>query len=188
MTRVLALVSLALVLMLCAADAWPRHHGARAAQTQDNYSFSRDDRYPTGFGTDTSGHSYGISPLLPRLSGRGVSLGSLPFALSSKAQEIVSACGSTIISACRPGARVRGSGHSSLHASCRAVDIKGNPSCIYSHLASWPGGVSTDYSAVGHVHFSYAPGGAEWGARFAHHGGGRHHYAHRHHRQRLARG
>jgi hypothetical protein len=58
----------------------------------------------------------------------------------------------------------------SLHASGRAIDIAGNPGCIYRHLAGWPGGYSTDYGRVGHVHVSL--GGREDGLRFVH-GGGR---------------
>jgi hypothetical protein len=95
--------------------------------------------------------------------------------LAAKAREIVAGCGSTVISGWRPGARIAGSGHASLHASGRAVDIKGNPHCIYSHLQGWPGGYSVDYGAVQHVHVSL--GGFEDGLRFAHNGS-----HHRHHR------
>jgi hypothetical protein len=63
---------------------------------------------------------------------------------------------------------VKGTRLISLHASGRAVDISGNPKCIYRALAGWPGGYSTDYARIRHVHISYAPGGREWGARFAH--------------------
>jgi hypothetical protein len=88
--------------------------------------------------------------------------------LEAKAHEIVSNCGSTIISEFRRGARIAGSGHASMHASGRAVDIKGNPKCIYSHLQGWPGGYSVDYGSVQHVHISL--GGFEDGVRFSHHG------------------
>lgn len=107
-------------------------------------------------------------------------LSGFPSPLVAKVREIESACGARVISAYRPGARVRGSGRMSLHASRRAVDMSGNPSCIYARLRSWPGGVSSDYGRVRHVHFSYSPNGAEWGARFAHYGGRkfrRHRYA-----------
>jgi hypothetical protein len=87
--------------------------------------------------------------------------------LAAKAQEIASQCGSRVVSGFRPGARVAGSGHPSLHASGRAVDISGNPRCIYSHLRGWPGGYSIDYGAVRHVHVSL--GGREDGVRFRHH-------------------
>lgn len=63
----------------------------------------------------------------------------------------------------------------SLHASGNAVDMQGNPTCIYAHLHGWPGGYSTDYSRVRHVHISYdAAGGREMGLRFAHGGGHKH--------------
>ena len=89
-------------------------------------------------------------------------------ALAAKAREIVSACGSRVVSGVRH-TRVAGSGRMSLHASGRAVDLAGNPSCIYAHLRGWPGGYSTDYATApggAHVHFSL--GGREDGLRFAH--------------------
>lgn len=93
--------------------------------------------------------------------------------LAQKAREIQSACASRVISAVRY-TRIAGTGgRLSLHASGRAVDIAGNPSCIYAHLRGWPGGVSVDYGRVKHVHVSYAPGGAEWGMRFNHYRGGK---------------
>lgn len=102
--------------------------------------------------------------------GRGqVSLAGVVAPLAEKAREIVSACGSSVISALR-NTRVRGSGRISLHASGHAVDIRGNPTCIYAHLQGWPGGYSIDYRRrdIQHVHISYSPDGREWGARFAH--------------------
>ena len=110
------------------------------------------------------------------------SRGGLPSELAAKVDEIASACpGFKAISTCRPGAKIAGTNHTSLHASCRAADIAGGSwSCAYSHLASWPGGVSTDAERMQHIHISYAPGGQEWGARFRH-GGGSVRYAHRHH-------
>jgi len=110
-----------------------------------------------------------------------LSLAGFPSPLVAKVEEICKDCGSRIASAFRPGAVIAGTNHPSLHASKRAVDVSGNPSCIYHHLAGWPGGYTTDYGRMGHVHISYAPGGPEWGARFAH-GGSGHRYAWRHHR------
>lgn len=92
-------------------------------------------------------------------------------ALAAKTREIVGSCGSVVISG-RRHTRVAGSGHWSLHASGRAVDLRGNPACIYARLRGWPGGYSTDYARVRHVHVSI--GGREAGLRFAH-GGRRHH-------------
>jgi hypothetical protein len=98
---------------------------------------------------------------------RSLSLVGVTPVLAGKARQIVSACGSTIIST------VSGRGHRSNHPIGRAVDMRGNPSCIYAHLKGWPGGYSIDYAAVQHVHISYNPGGQEWGLHFAH-GGGHH--------------
>jgi hypothetical protein len=97
---------------------------------------------------------------------RSVSLEGVTPVLAAKAREIEATCGSVIISAIskRP---IR-----SNHPSGRAVDVEGNPGCVYALLKDWPGGYSTDYAAVRHVHISYNPGGQEWGIRFAH---GQHH-------------
>jgi hypothetical protein len=101
--------------------------------------------------------------------GGSVSLAGVVGPLASKAQQIVASCGSRIVSGFRAGG-----GHSH-HSTGNAVDLQGNPSCIYSMLRGWPGGVTTDYASApggAHVHVSYAPGGREWGLRFAHRGGG----------------
>ena len=98
-----------------------------------------------------------------------VSLAGIVAPLKAKAEEIVAACGSRVVSAYRPGARIP-TGRLSNHARHRAVDLQGNPSCIYRHLKGWPGGYSTDYSSApggAHVHISYNRN-MEWGARFAH--------------------
>src|SRR5437016_3493319 len=97
-------------------------------------------------------------------SWNSVGLGGISGTLAAKVSEIVASCGSTVISGFRGGAHIAGSGHASLHASGRAVDIKGNPGCIYSHLQGWPGGYSVDYGSVQHVHISL--GGFEDGIRF----------------------
>jgi hypothetical protein len=95
-------------------------------------------------------------------AGRSVSLAGVTPVLVAKTREIMSSCGSIVVSAVarRP--------NRSNHPIGRAVDLVGNPTCIYAHLKGWPGGYSTDYSAVRHVHISYNPGGQEWGVRFAH--------------------
>lgn len=112
----------------------------------------------------------------PRLSAphdHSVSLAGVYAPLAAKARQIVSECGSTVISGVRH-TKVAGTSHWSLHASGRAVDMRGNPGCIYAHLSGWPGGYSTDYGRVLHVHISL--GGREDGLRFAHH------HVHRHKR------
>ncbi len=123
------------------------------------------------------------APMGYRLALSRLSLDGLPYQLTAKIQELESVCGSRVISAYRPGARVRGSGRLSLHGFHEAADLAGNPGCIYAHLQGWPGGYSTDYGRVRHVHISYSPSsGREMGARFAHYSGHRHHhvrYAHR---------
>jgi hypothetical protein len=86
--------------------------------------------------------------------------------LSYKANELIQNCGSRVISSFRPHARVRGSRRMSLHAVGKAIDVQGNPACIYSHLHGWRGGYSIDYGKVHHVHISL--GGREDGLRFKH--------------------
>lgn len=91
-------------------------------------------------------------------------------ALANKVAEIKAACGSRVVSGYRPNARTP-SGRLSDHALGLAVDVAGNPSCIYSRLRNWPGGYTTDYATAPgtpHVHISYNPSGPEWGRRFAH--------------------
>lgn len=101
--------------------------------------------------------------------------------LAAKVSEIQSACGSRILSGVRH-TLVAGTRRVSLHASGKAVDVAGNPSCIYAQLAGWPGGYSVDYGRVAHVHISYdEAGGREWGLHFSHGGGHRHRYARRGH-------
>jgi hypothetical protein len=104
-----------------------------------------------------------------------------PEPLVAKVRELERECGSKIVSAFRPGARIARTGVLSNHAKRKAVDMAGNPACMYAHLKGFRGGVSTDYhSAPGgkHIHISYNPGGPEWGKRFAHSGGkGRVRYA-----------
>lgn len=107
----------------------------------------------------------------------GISMAGVVPALAAKISQIQSACpGAHIISAVRR-TRINGSRHMSLHATGEAVDMRGNPSCVYAQLKDWPGGYSTDYGRARHIHISLAANGREAGLRFAH--GGR---SHRHHR------
>lgn len=115
-----------------------------------------------------------------RSHGRSVSYAGLPGPLAAKVNELKLNCGAVVISAHRPGARIAGTGRRSLHAIGRAVDMQGPSGCIYAHLQGWPGGYSTDYARMRHVHISYMPGGQEWGSRFVH-GGYRTRYAKRRH-------
>jgi len=107
----------------------------------------------------------------------GTSMTGIVAPLAAKVSAIQSACpGARVISTVRH-TRIRGTRHMSLHATGEAVDMQGNPSCIYANLKDWPGGYSTDYGRVQHVHISLAANGREAGLRFAHGGGKRH--AHR---------
>jgi hypothetical protein len=126
---------------------------------------------PTPFGVDMDLHVRGK-----------ISTACLPGPLKTVLAKVQRECsGFRVISANRPGARVRGSGNTSLHASCRAADIQvSNPSCARKVLANWPGGLSTDYQAVNHFHLSYAKNSREWGKRFAHWKPGKTRYAKRH--------
>lgn len=150
-------------------------------------------------------HPRAIAAVVHHHKGRsGQSLAGFPAPLVAKANEIEHACGSRIISAFRPGARVAGTNRQSNHAIKKAIDMAGAPGCIYAHLHGWPGGYSTDYSAVRHVHISYNRA-KEWHARFVHRGGGtryayhrrphyasaarrQHHYARRWHHRHYAKG
>ncbi|MDQ8730411.1 hypothetical protein [Bradyrhizobium sp. LHD-71] len=99
-------------------------------------------------------------------------------ALAAKVAQIQSVCsGAHVISAVRH-TRIRGTGRMSLHATGEAVDMRGNPSCVYAQLRDWPGGYSTDYARAKHIHISLAANGREAGLRFTH-GGGK---SHRHRR------
>lgn len=114
---------------------------------------------------------------------RGVPTNRLPVALKNVLQQVQSACNSKVISACRPGARVRGSGRPSLHASCQAADVTmPNYGCAYQILARTPCGYSTDPGRVHHVHISCSPGTREYGHKFAHWSPHRHVRYARHHR------
>ena len=148
----------------------PRRYGKRGWRQRYVRTVNRH-RYRQGF------HRQGIYEQGVRYRQRlryrhagSVSTSGIVAPLAAKARQIVAACGSRVVSGMRHGARMS-SGHSSNHASGRAVDIQGNPSCIYAMLRGWPGGVSTDYaSAPGgpHVHVSYSPRGSEWGLKFSH--------------------
>lgn len=109
-----------------------------------------------------------------------VSYTGLPFPLTAKVNELATYCNGRVISAYRSGAHIAGTRHRSLHALGQAVDMTGDISCINARLVGWPGGASTDYSRMGHIHISYShPGGQEWGARFRH-GSGSRYARHRH--------
>lgn len=105
--------------------------------------------------------------------------------LKTKIETIIRECGSRVVSSDHRG------GVTPNHRNHRAVDVSGNPQCIYSHLQDWPGGYSTDYNTapyIKHVHISYCPpqscrGGYEWGLRFAHAGSHSHQMSAKRHKR-----
>jgi uncharacterized protein YcbK (DUF882 family) len=99
-----------------------------------------------------------------------VSMAGVVPALAAKVAQIQSACpGAHVISSVRH-TRIRGTRRMSLHATGEAVDMRGNPSCVYAQLRDWPGGYSTDYGRARHIHISLAANGREAGLRFTHGG------------------
>jgi hypothetical protein len=142
----------------------PGEAGARTRQPHvgKHHHAKQKTSYRYGHLAETRSHRH--RHVANRGGGRSVSLAGVTPVLAAKARQIVASCGSTIVSA------VSSRPNRSNHPIGRAVDLVGNPGCIYAHLKGWPGGYSTDYAAARHVHISYNPGGQEWGLRFAHNG------------------
>jgi uncharacterized protein YcbK (DUF882 family) len=67
----------------------------------------------------------------------------------------------TLVSTNRPGARIRGSGRRSYHASCRAADFlppRGKYGAVVAFLKSnWSGGVGTYSCNFHHIHIDNGP-------------------------------
>lgn len=78
----------------------------------------------TGIGNDPAAFSGAIwrSSDQPISKGRAT-IACLPAAVRGEAEQVVALFGGWISSTHRPGAHVAGSGHLSMHASCRAADI-----------------------------------------------------------------
>jgi hypothetical protein len=151
--------------------------GASPARAEDDPARAYAAAVATG---DASAHRairLGLTGRRHARAARGASLAGVSAPLAAKAREIVAACGARVVSGLRR-TRVAGTRRMSLHASGRAVDLAGDPDCIYARLRGWSGGVSIDYGAVGHVHISL--GGREDGRRFAHNRVTRRAYARRH--------
>lgn len=115
------------------------------------------------------------APMVTARRADGARVSGLVATLAEKVAQISAACGAQVISGVRH-TRVAGTGTMSLHASGQAVDMRGNPGCIYGLLQGWAGGYTTDYGRVHHVHISW--GGREQGLRFAHGGGHSRRHAH----------
>ena len=86
----------------------------------------------------------------------------MPAALAATLHQIKSKFGPVqVISSHRPGARIRGSGRASYHASCRAVDFN-PPRGKHSQVVSWlkanhRGGVGTYSCGMSHIHIDTGP-------------------------------
>lgn len=88
--------------------------------------------------------------------------GCMPSQLSGVLSQIRSKFGSVnVISTHRPGARIRGSGRASYHASCRAVDFhppKGKYAAVVAWLkANHSGGIGTYSCGHSHIHIDTGP-------------------------------
>lgn len=92
---------------------------------------------------------------------QAASEGCLPSVLKTRLSQIRSKFGSiSVVSAHRPGARIRGTGKPSYHGSCRAVDFV-PPSGKYNLVVRWlyanhEGGVGT-YTCMNHIHIDNGP-------------------------------
>jgi len=122
-----------------------------------------------------------VTALSARAARADASLGCLPASIKAALARANNACGIHVISTLRPGARIAGTGHRSMHARCRAADFtSAKYGCVYRVLAGWPGQLSTDARRMRHVHIDDGRY-----ARFVH--GGHRRYARHIRRHRLAR-
>lgn len=141
-------------------------HGAEALAYQA-YAYA-----PAGEPGASTAPAVQAPPMVAARRADGARVGGLVAPLAEKVAQISAACGAQVISGVRH-THVAGTGTMSLHASGQAVDMRGNPGCVYGMLQGWTGGYTTDYGRVHHVHISW--GGREQGLRFAHGGHSRHH-------------
>ena len=92
-----------------------------------------------------------------RYGGPSTSRACLPFELKNLLTTIESQYGPVqVISTHRPGARIAGTHHASLHANCRAVDFHPAPGRYREVLAylrnHWNGGIGTYSGQMHHLH------------------------------------
>jgi len=92
-----------------------------------------------------------------RHGGPSTSRACLPFELKNALATIESRFGPVkVVSTHRPGARIAGTHHASLHASCRAVDFHPAPGKYREVLAylrsNWNGGIGTYSGQLHHLH------------------------------------
>lgn len=100
---------------------------------------------------------------VPEAQARGATTGEscLPGSLKSRLAQVRKTFGRIeVVSTHRPGARINGSGKTSYHASCRAVDFV-PPSGKYKTVVRWlyanhEGGVGT-YTCMNHIHIDNGP-------------------------------
>lgn len=81
----------------------------------------------------------------------------MPTSVAAKLKTVEAKFGKiTIISSCRPGARVKKNGRPSMHSYCRAIDFKpprGKYSAVATYLKrTWSGGVGTYSGRLNHIH------------------------------------
>ncbi len=162
-----------------------RHHSARRFARSARFTFRRQRaarfarraRLARLYALRHYHHRHGVRHHHYAVRRNSVSTAWLPGPLVAAIRRVAVYCpGFHVISAFRPGARVRGTGRLSLHARHRAADIAGGSyGCAYRVLRDFPGGLSIDAGRTRHIHLSWDPGGREWGMRFAH--GGHRRYA-----------
>jgi hypothetical protein len=178
----LAFGVLALGTLATSANARP-HHGQRSS----DYSYSDDESYESGSRTyrrqarKHSGKRYATKRGQQRSSARrggssrsaaaGASRGCLTPAARALLGRIESQFGAMqIISTCRPGARIAGSGRISRHASGNAIDFSAGSrkgAVVRWLIANHKSGGTMTYSNMSHVHVDIGPHFVSLGA----HGG-----------------
>ena len=102
-----------------------------------------------------------LTVAMPVMPAAASSESCLPSSLKSRLSDIRKRYGAIkIVSTHRKGAKIKGSGRASYHASCRAVDFI-PPKGRYSQVTRWlyanhEGGVGT-YSCMDHIHIDNGP-------------------------------
>lgn len=163
------------------ARRYKKHHTQKVAQVEPCF-FICEQPPVTEYRVTRRGKRVAVRSNRRMVSHTGASkVAGIVAPLAAKVAQIQAACGSSVISGVRH-TRIAGTRRMSLHAQGKAVDMVGNPSCMYSQLQGWPGGYSTDYGRARHIHISYdAEGGREMGLRFVH--GGYRKYTRKHARK-----
>jgi hypothetical protein len=109
-----------------------------------------------------AGFSHAGAPTITQAAMAAPGSGCLPGVLKQRLAQIRKKFGQVkIVSTFRRGARIRGSGKPSFHASCRAVDFH-PPRGKYAAVARWlkanhGGGVGTYSCRMNHIHIDNGP-------------------------------